>query len=191
MKIFYLRVSTDGQNLERQKKLAKDECAEKIFEEKISGKDANRPELQKMLDYCREGDVVCVESISRLARSTRDLLNIIDKLTKKDVGFISYKENIDTTTPQGRFILTIFGALAELEREQTLQRQREGIEIAKAAGKYKGKQKKKFDEKKMDELYPIWKKGDITARIFMNRLNLKPNTFYRRIKDYEKERGIV
>ena len=131
MKIFYLRVSTDGQNLDRQRELAKSEKAEKIFEEKISGKDTNRPELQKMLDFCREGDVVCVESISRLARSTRDLLNIIDKLNKKEVGFISYKENIDTTTPQGRFILTIFGALAELEREQTLQRQREGIEIAK------------------------------------------------------------
>ena len=191
MKIFYLRVSTDGQNLDRQRELAKTEKAEKIFEEKISGKDTNRPELQKMLEFCREGDVVCVESISRLARSTRDLLNIIDKLNKKEVGFISYKEAIDTTTPQGRFVLTIFGALAELEREQTLQRQREGIEIAKKQGKYKGKQKLKYDKKKMEELYPIWKKGEITAVIFMNRLNLKPNTFYRRIKEFEKERGLA
>jgi DNA invertase Pin-like site-specific DNA recombinase len=190
MKIFYLRVSTAEQNLDRQRKLAKEEKAEKIFEEKISGKDTNRPELQKMLDFCREGDIVCVESISRLARSTKDLLNIVDKLSKKEVGFISYKEDINTTTAQGRFILTIFAALAELEREQTLQRQREGIEIAKAKGKYKGKQKKKFDEKKMEELYPVWKRGEITAVIFMNRLNLKPNTFYRRIKEFEEERGV-
>lgn len=190
MKIFYLRVSTQEQNLDRQRKLAKDEKAEKIFEEKASGKNTERPQLQKMLDFCREGDTVCVESISRLARSTRDLLNIVDKLNKKDVGFVSYKENIDTNTPQGRFVLTIFAALAELEREQTLQRQKEGIAIAKSQGKYLGRQPITIDEDKFKKGYKEWKDKKITARIFMNRLNLKPNTFYRRIKQYE-ERGII
>ena len=190
MKIFYLRVSTQEQNLDRQRKLAKDEKAEKIFEEKASGKNTERPQLQNMLDFCREGDTVCVESISRLARSTRDLLNIVDKLNKKEVGFVSYKENIDTNTPQGRFVLTIFAALAELEREQTLQRQKEGIAIAKAQGKYLGRQPIKIDEDKFKKSYRDWKDKKITARIFMNRLNLKPNTFYRRVKLYE-ERGII
>lgn len=94
-----------------------------------------------MLDYMREGDVLCVESISRLARSTRDLLNIVDQLTAKGVQFYSQKESIDTTTPQGKFMLTVFAAMAELERDQIRQRQQEGIVIAKREGKYRGSQK--------------------------------------------------
>ena len=90
-----------------------------------------------MLEYVREGDTLYIESISRLGRSTRDLLNIIDVLQRKQVTLVSSKENIDTNTPQGRFVLSIFAALSELEREQTLQRQREGIAIAKSQGKYK------------------------------------------------------
>ena len=87
-----------------------------------------------MLSFVRSGDVVIVESISRFARSTRDLLQLIDVLTKKDVQFISEKESLDTSTPSGKFMLTVFGALAELEREQILQRQKEGIAIAKETG---------------------------------------------------------
>ena len=90
----------------------------------MSGKNANRPELKAMLEYVRDGDTLYIESISRLGRSTRDLLNIIDVLQRKGVTLVSSKENIDTNTPQGRFVLSIFAALSELEREQTLQRQR-------------------------------------------------------------------
>jgi DNA invertase Pin-like site-specific DNA recombinase len=97
---------------------------ERVFTEKISGKNADRPELKAMLEYVREGDTLYIESISRLGRSTRDLLNIIDVLQRKQVTLVSSKENIDTNTPQGRFVLSIFAALSELEREQTLQRQR-------------------------------------------------------------------
>ena len=88
--------------------------------------------------FIRSGDVVIVESISRIARNVRDLLAITAELSDKGVEFISLKESIDTTTPQGRFMLTVFGAMAELERESILERQREGIAIAKASGKYKG-----------------------------------------------------
>ena len=101
----------------------------------MSGKDTHRPQLQAMLDYVREGDVLCVESISRLARSTRDLLSIVDQLTAKGVQFYSQKESIDTTTPQGKFMLTVFASMAELERDQIRQRQQEGIAIAKREGK--------------------------------------------------------
>lgn len=159
---------------------------EKVFTEKISGKDTNRPEFLKMLDYLREGDTLYVESISRLSRSIRDLLKTIDMLNEKGVTFVSQKENIDTTTAQGRFMLSVFAALSELEREQTLQRQREGIEIAKANGKYKGRQPVSYDKRKMEALYPDWKTGKLSAVDYAKQLGLKKNTFYRRLKEYQE-----
>lgn len=146
---------------------------EKVFIEKLSGKDTNRPEFQKMMDYLREGDELYVESISRLSRSIRDLLKTIDTLNAKGVKFISQKENIDTSSPQGRFMLSVFAALSELEREQTLQRQREGIEIAKANGKYKGRKPISIDEAKFEKLYNLWKNKEITAVEFQKRIGLK------------------
>lgn len=190
MRIFYARVSTEDQNLARQIQMAKEQKAEKIFKEKLTGKNTDRVEFKKMMDFAREGDIIIVESISRAARNTRQLLDVVDKLQAKGVEFISLKESIDTTTPQGRFVLTIFAALAELEREQTLQRQKEGIAIAKAQGKYQGRQPILIDETKFKKSYKDWKNKQITARIFMNRLGIKPNTFYRRIKQYE-EGGVI
>jgi len=97
--------------------------------------------------------------------------------------FVSLKENIDTATPQGRFMLTVFGALAELERENILERQREGIEIAKGAGKYKGRKPLDVDETQFKEVCARWRAGEITATAAMQEVGLKPNTFYRRVKD--------
>ena len=124
-----------------------------------------------------------VESISRIARNTRDLLSIVSDLTEKGVEFVSLKENMDTTTPQGRFMLTVFGALAELERENILERQREGIEIAKSEGKYKGRKPVEVDEKRFREVCTRWRSGEITATAAMQEVGLKPNTFYRRVKE--------
>ena len=138
MKVAYERVSTAGQSTLRQDVMMNDQKIEKVFTEKISGKDRNRPELQKMLDFVREGDTVVIESISRLARSTRDFLNILDELEKKHVALVSLKEQIDTATPTGRFLVSIFAALAQLEREQILMRQQEGIRAQKEAGTYTG-----------------------------------------------------
>lgn len=129
-KIGYIRVSSIGQETARQDQLMQEIGVDKIFSEKLSGKSANRPELKNMLSYVREGDTLYVESISRLSRSIRDLLRIVDELQGKKVKLVSQKEALDTGTPQGRFVLSIFGALAELEREQTLQRQHEGIALA-------------------------------------------------------------
>lgn len=189
-KIGYVRVSTEDQETARQLKLMEDYKVDKIFEEKASGKNTSRPEFRKMMEYVREDDTLYVESISRLSRSVRDLLKIVDELTEKGVHFVSSKENIDTSTPQGRFVLTIFAALSELEREQTLQRQREGIEIAKAQGKYKGRKRIEVDEDLFKKLYKKWKAGEITAVQFQRKLGLIPNTFYRRIKRYENE-GVI
>lgn len=184
-KIGYIRVSTEHQETARQEAIMEQYQVERIFAEKISGKNANRPELKAMLDYVREGDTLYIESISRLGRSTRDLLHIIDVLQRKGITLISSKENIDTNTPQGRFVLSIFAALSELEREQTLQRQREGIAIAKAQGKYKGRQPIAIDWVKFEQLYELWKTDKITAVEFQKRMGLRANTFYRRLREYE------
>lgn len=135
-KIGYIRVSTEHQETARQQEIMCSYQVDRIFSEKLSGANTDRPQLRAMLDYVREGDTLYIESISRLGRSTKDLLNIIDTLTDKGVTLISHKEKIDTDTPAGKFMLTVFAALSQLEREQLKQRQREGIEIAKAQGKY-------------------------------------------------------
>ena len=139
MKIGYIRISTADQNTARQELLMEQLGVDEVYIDRMSGKNTNRPELQKMMEYVRRGDTVIVESISRFARNTRDLLELVEKLTAKGVEFVSKKEAIDTTTPTGKFMLTVFGAVAELEREYILLRQREGIAIAKANGVYKGR----------------------------------------------------
>ena len=135
------------------------------------------------MNYVRRGDTVITESISRIARNTKDLLTIVDAFQQKQVEFISLKENIDTTTPQGKFMLTVFGAIAELERESILERQREGIALAKERGAYKGRARLEVAEDKFIDVVKTWRAGTITAREAMQRLDLKPNTFYRRVKE--------
>jgi DNA invertase Pin-like site-specific DNA recombinase len=183
MNVAYIRVSTAQQNEARQFEMMKDKDIGKYFHEKVSGKDTNRKELKAMLDYVREGDTVYVESISRIARNTIDLLRIVADLEKKNVDFVSLKEAIDTRTPTGKFMLTVFGALAELERENTLERQREGIAIAKSEKKYKGRVPIKIDETLMRETCGKWRNGEITATKAMEIVGLKPNTFYRRVEE--------
>lgn len=153
MNVAYVRVSTAEQNEERQIKAISDRCSsvEKWFTEKVSGKSMDRPKLKEMLDYVREGDTVYVHDLSRLARSTADLLKIVEILEDKKVTLVSNKESIDTSTPTGRLLLTFIGAINEFERDNLLERQREGIAIAKANGKYKGRKKIKRSQ------FPNWK----------------------------------
>lgn len=184
-KLFYVRVSTEQQNEERQLKLARELNIDNefIFIDKQSGKDTERKELKRMLEYCRKGDIIYCESISRIARNTKDLLNIIEHLNQKQVEFISLKENIDTTTPQGKFTLTIFGALAELERECILQRQAEGIAVAKEQGKYKGRKPKEIDIKEFKKLCAEWQQGNRTATSIQKHFKISAQTFYRWVKE--------
>ena len=144
MKIGYVRVSTEEQNTARQEIMLRELGVDELFIDKASGKNADRPELRRMMEYVRRGDTVIVESISRFARNTRDLLDLVERLTEKQVEFVSRKEAIDTTTPTGKFMLTVFAAVAELEREYILQRQREGIAIARTQGKYRGRPAKDY-----------------------------------------------
>lgn len=184
MKVGYVRCSTEEQNEERQIKMMEEQNTGKIYTDKASGKNTDRPEFKKMMEFVREGDIIVVESISRIARNTRDLLSIVAQLADKGVEFVSLKENIDTSTPQGRFMLTVFGALAELERESILERQREGIAIAKAQGKYKGRKPIDIDENRFRAVCSKWRNGEITAVKAMRKLGLKANTFYRRVKEF-------
>ena len=183
-KIGYVRCSSADQNPARQEALLKKAGCKKVFSDMLSGKDRNRPGLQAMLDYVREGDILYVESISRLARSTRDLLQILDELQAREVQFISAKENIDTSTPQGKFMLTVFAALSELEREQIRQRQAEGIAIAKQQGKYQGRQPIQYDKYLFEQLYKQWEDGDITQKYMCKKLKMSPATLTRRIREY-------
>ena len=190
-RIGYIRVSAEHQETAGQQEIMGNYQVDRIFSEKISGTTADRPQLRAMLDYVREGDTLYVESISRLGRSTKDLLNIIDTLIDKGVTLVSHKENIDTDTPTGKFMLTVFAALSQLEREQLRQRQREGIKIAKAQGKYTGRKPIPIDWSKFEKFYGEWKSNRITARDFMRRMELSANTFYRRVREYKSNHGIT
>ena len=154
LKIGYIRVSTVEQNIARQESIMEKLGVDKVFIDKMSGKNTDRPELKKMMNFVRSDDIVVVESISRFARNTRDLLVLVDRLVAKGVQFVSMKEKIDTSTPSGKFMLTVFGAVAQLEHDYILQRQKEGIAIAKAQGKYKGT--KKIINDKFPEIYAKW-----------------------------------
>ena len=182
MKVGYIRVSTQEQNTIRQEVLMKSLGVDEIYIDRMSGKNANRPELQKMMEYVRNGDTVIVESISRFARNTRDLLDLVEKLSEKGVEFVSKKEAIDTTTPTGKFMLTVFAAIAELDREYILQRQREGIAIAKAQGKYTGR--KPIERSNFDAVEKLWRAGTISAAEAMRRLDMSRSTFYRKVRQH-------
>jgi len=186
VKVGYVRVSMKEQNTIRQEVLMQELAIEKIFIDKASGKNTDRRELQNMLNFVREGDTLIVESYSRIARSVRDLLDIVETLKSKGVEFISKKEAIDTTTPAGRLMLTIFAGLYQFERECILERQAEGIAVAKKAGKYKGRKPLDYDKVKFKVLYKEWKAGKITAVYMQKQLGLTAPTFYRRVKEYER-----
>lgn len=186
MNIGYIRCSTKDQNPARQEDLMKKLGVEKVYVDMMSGKNTERPQLRAMLDFMREGDVIVVESFSRLARNARDLLNITDEMSKKGVQFISQKETIDTSTPVGKALLTILGAISELERDYILSRQAEGIEIYKASGGYIGKPASKVSAEKFAEVYTRWKSGEINAIEGTKEMGYSRSMFYRLVREYEK-----
>ena len=162
MNIAYVRVSTVEQNEARQIESLQKYNIGKWFTEKISAKNTNRPKLQEMLDFAREGDTIYIHDFSRLARSTSDLLTLVDSMQRKGITLVSCKENIDTSTPTGKLMLTMIGAINEFERANLLERQREGIAIAKREGKYKGRQPVRIDQAVFDDLYSQYMRREIS-----------------------------
>ena len=185
MVVAYVRVSTVEQNEARQVEALQKHGIEKWYTEKVSGKDTKREQLQLMLDFVREGDVIYVMDFSRLSRSVSDLLDIINTLGNKGVRLISLKENFDTDTSLGKLIIIVIAAINEFERNNLLERQREGIAIAKREGKYKGRKPLELDN--FDVVYALWKSGEITVVSASKELGISRYTFYNKVK--QKEAG--
>lgn len=182
--IAYVRVSTTEQNEARQNEALDKYNIDKWYIEKITGKDTNRPKLIEMLDFIREDDTVYVEEFSRLGRSTEDLLEIVKTIEKTGAKFISVKENFDTKTPSGKLQMTMMAAIAEFERSMILERQREGIAIAKREGKYKGRKKIKRDNIGMYHDRYMTRKASKTK--LASELGISRNTLTRLFTEYEK-----
>ena len=182
MNIAYVRVSTVEQNEARQVEALEKYAIDKWYIEKISAKDVNRPKLQQMLEFAREGDTIFVHDFTRLARSTKDLLDIVEQLKSKGIHLVSNKENIDTSTPTGKLMLTFLAGIAEFERENLLERQREGIAIAKRNGVSKGR--KPVCPDKFDELYADYLSRKISKTELAKMLGESRPTLYRMIREH-------
>lgn len=182
MKIAYVRVSTQEQNEARQVEALTKYQIDKWYTEKISGKNADRPQLQVMLDFAREGDTIYIHDFSRLARSTKDLLEIVELLKQKGIALVSHHENIDTSTPTGKLMLTMIAAINEFERNNLLERQAEGIEIAKRKGVYKGR--KPVVVKDFPQQYERYQRREITKSGLAKELGISRPTLDKLIKKY-------
>jgi DNA invertase Pin-like site-specific DNA recombinase len=190
-KYAYVRVSALDQNETRQldAMTVLKIPPQNIFIEKLSGKNTQRPRLQALLAAVQFGDTITVESISRFARNTRALLELVEQLTVKGVEFISLKERIDTTTPTGKFMLTVFGAVAELERGYLLQRQAEGIAAARARGKHLGRPVKK-PPKNLGNLIKRWESKEILLQKVLDGCGgVCAAAFYKWLAEYRSIKG--
>ena len=184
MRIAYVRVSTAEQNEQRQIDALAKHDIERWFTEKVSGKDTNRPQLQAMLEFAREGDIIYVHDFSRLARSTADLLKIVELLQRKKIHLVSNKENIDTSTPTGKLMLTMIGAINEFERQNILERQKEGIAVAKAKGKYKGRCPVRLDPRRFEVAFARYRTREITKKEMAHLLGISRPTLDRLLAEF-------
>ena len=188
MKIGYARVSTNEQNLDRQIDILKEAGAERIFEEKVTGTRRDRPELERMLDQLRKGDVIIVAELTRLSRSTKDLFELVDIIEKKEAGIKSLKESwLDTTTPQGKLMFTIFAGLSQFERDLTVQRTKEGLKSAKARGKKLGRPTKYEDKKQI--VIDMYNSGDYSINDIIKATGISKTSLYRYISNGDLKRN--
>lgn len=186
MNIAYVRVSTVEQNEARQKEGLEKYKIDKWYMEKVSAKDTNRPQLKAMLDFAREGDTIYVWDFSRLARSTKDLLELVELMQNKGIHLKSIKESLDTNTPTGKLMLTMIGAINEFERANLLERQREGIAIAKQEGKYKGRKEVHIDN--FEEHYERYMRREISKSALAKELNISRPTLDKLIKEQDSKK---
>lgn len=184
-RVAYVRVSTVEQNDERQKVALEPYKIDQWFIDKASGKDMNRPQFQEMMRYIRKGDTVYVEEFSRLGRSTKDLLDTVEKIQGKGAKLVSLKESFDTSTPAGRLQLTMLAGIAQFEREMMLERQREGIAVAKKEGKYKGRKKVEIPD--IGEWHDKYSRREESIASCARKLNVSRNTVYRMFEEYEEK----
>lgn len=189
-KVGYIRVSDVSQNISRQKESLEKYDLDRTYIEKASAKNRERPVLKEMLEFVREGDTIVIQSFDRISRSTKDLLNIIEELEAKQVKLVSIKESLDTDTPQGKLMLTMIGAINEFERANLLERQAEGIAIAKAKGKYKGRRSKKIDAD-FKKYYQMYLDREIETKVVLaEQLNISRPTLDKLISEYDIRKGV-
>lgn len=175
----YARVSTEQQNLDRQLDMLNRYGVDYIFNEKMTGTKRDRPELNKLLDRLMVGDTVVVESLSRLGRSTKDLIELVELFEKKQVHLVSLKEQIDTSTPAGKLLFTLMSAIAQFERDVIAERTREGLNAARARGRVGGRPR--TNEQKVRQAVKLYQTGQYSVREIEELTGVKKSTLYRSI----------
>lgn len=187
MKIGYIRVSSSTQHTDRQYETLKKYDIEKYYEEKVSGKDTNRQKLKEMLDFVRKGDTIYIADFSRLGRNTKDLLEIIEYCNNKGVAVVSAKEDFDTATPNGKLMLTMLSAINQFEREILLERQKEGIEVAKSKGVYKGRKPINIDDYTFNLYLNQYNNRQINKKEFAERVGVSRPTLDKLLKEWKAD----
>lgn len=177
----YARVSTEAQNLDRQLDALEKYGVDMIYNEKMTGTKKNRPELTKLLDRITEGDTVVVESLSRLGRSTKDLIELTETFQSKGVNLVSLKESIDTNSPTGKLLFTLMSAIAQFERDVIADRTREGLESARARGRTGGRPK--ADAEQVRKAIKLYKTGQYSVKEIEELTGIKKSTLYRNLRE--------
>src|SRR5690625_1262544 len=173
----YARVSTQKQDLSRQLDLLKKYNCNEILTEKITGTKSSRPELDRLKDKLRPGDIVVVESFSRLGRSTKDLIDLVNYFEENDVKLISDKENFDTSTPQGRLMMTVFQAFSQFERDLIVERTKEGLKSARARGRKGGRPP--VNQRDIERAIKLYKSEEYSVKEIVEMTRISKSTHYR------------
>lgn len=177
----YARVSTEEQNLNRQLDQLKEAGAEKIYKEKITGTKKDRPELKKLLDYAREGDTIIITDLTRISRSTKDLISLVEELGARGINIKSLKESwLDTTTAQGKLMFTIMAGLSQFERDLISERTKEGLKSARARGKQGGRPR--VDKGNIERALMLYDLGNVSIVDICTMCKISKNTLYNYIR---------
>lgn len=180
MTLGYARVSTDVQNLDRQIDALNKYGVDILFNEKMSGTKRERPELNKLIERMSAGDTVVIESLSRLGRSTKDLIELIELFNGKGINLVSLKESIDTSTSTGKLLFTLMSALAQFERDLISERTVEGLKAARARGRMGGRPKKNDDQVK--KAVKMYNTKQYSLKEIEEMTGIKKSTLYRRME---------
>ena len=181
MNIGYCRISTSEQNLDLQIQALKEAGCEKIFEEVASGAKDDRPKLKEAIDYARKGDVIVIWKLDRLSRSLKHLIETVNDLEKREIGFRCTTQQLDTTTPSGKLIFHVFGAISEFERSLIRERTAAGLKVARARGRLGGRPKV-LDQEKITIAQALYNDGKTTVEKICSTLGISRATFYRNVK---------
>ena len=176
----YARVSTVEQNLDRQLDALQKYGVDIVYNEKMTGTKRERPELEKLLDRMTIGDTVVIESLSRLGRSTKDLIELVELFKSRDVALISLKESIDTTTPTGKLLFTLMSAIAQFERDCIADRTREGLKAARSRGRVGGRPRTNIEQVK--KAVKLYKTGQHSLKEIEELTGIKKDTLYRNLE---------